>query len=83
MGKKKKRNKVAVPPRNYDLAKRRANALRQALIDNGIKCEELRNYAPDGKKITEICFSVNLYDVEGNPITFGFDTNTGNICPDV
>lgn len=79
---KKKNNKAALPS-NYKLAEKRANKLRQALIDNGINCDELWNYASEGEKITEICFSVNLYDVEGNAITFGFDTNTGNICPRV
>lgn len=46
---KKKHNKTVLPS-NYSLAEKRANKLRQALIDNGIKCEELQNYAPDGKK---------------------------------
>ena len=85
MGKnsKKKRNKVTQPPKNYALAEKRANELRQALMDNGISCEELWDYAPDGEKIEQICFSVGLYDIEGNAITFGFDTSTGSICPDV
>lgn len=79
---KKKNNKVALPS-NYDLAKSRANKLRQALIDNDIRCEDLYHYETEGGKITEVRFAVDLYDIEGNPIAFGFNTNTGRICRDV
>jgi hypothetical protein len=82
MSKKKKNNKVALPS-NYDLAKSRANKLRQALTDNGIRCEDLWHYETEDGKITEIRFTVDLYDIERNPISFGFNTNTGKICQDV
>lgn len=82
MSKKKKNNKVALP-NNYDLAKSRANKLRQALTDNNIWCGELWHYETEDGKVTEVRFSADLYDIEGNPISFGFNTNTGRICQDV
>ena len=79
---KKKSNK-AVLPSNYYLAKSRANKLRQALIDNGIECGALWHHETEDGKPTEVRFSVDLYDIEGYPIAFGFNTITGDVCRDV
>ena len=67
---------------NYDLAKSRANKLRQALTDSGVSCWELYHYETEDGEPTEVCFSVDLCDTEGNPVsvTFGFSADTGEIC---
>lgn len=69
---------------NYNLAMTRAEKLRLALSDNGIETSEIKKYCNDDGDFNLLVFETkNLFDCEGNPLFFSYNTDTGNLNSNV